>query len=243
MWLNRFQYGGIFKKRWGERIGNETVAHGLSGSSVLTKLPDAGLASNRNPESGSELPTEGALGTALLGKSDVGFLMPLNQGRAALFDQFTMNVRAAIDSDEIGPKQIVPFSVSSLLAARFFQARSWHPDVVFLDSAHEADETYIELCLWWRILPPGGILLGDDLLWDAVRKDVIRFVEERDLESHFMLTSVDWRSSSGNREEEQVRQWISSWETIKYSRFTMLFTKYLQAEGNDDVWFIQKPGR
>ena len=30
------------------------------------------------------------------------------------------------------------------------------PDVIFLDSAHEIDETYIELALYYKLLLPGG---------------------------------------------------------------------------------------
>lgn len=50
--------------------------------------------------------------------------------------------------------------------------------MIYLDSAHEIDETYIELCLYWRQLRPGGILMGDDYGWPAVRTDVDRFVAD-----------------------------------------------------------------
>ena len=49
------------------------------------------------------------------------------------------------------------------------------PDVLFLDSAHEADETFMELQHAWSLLRSGGILLGDDWSWSSVSNDVWRF--------------------------------------------------------------------
>ena len=49
------------------------------------------------------------------------------------------------------------------------------PEVIYLDSAHEAGETLLELQLAWSILAPGGVLFGDDWKWHAVRNDVLRF--------------------------------------------------------------------
>ena len=61
------------------------------------------------------------------------------------------------------------------------------PDIIYLDSAHEADETYLELVNAWRILPNGGVLLGDDWSWDAVKNDVVKFskIIPIDMESLF----------------------------------------------------------
>lgn len=56
-------------------------------------------------------------------------------------------------------------------------------DLVFLDSAHELDETFLELSLYYDILEPGGIMFGDDYGWAAVRQDVQRFVEHRNSRS------------------------------------------------------------
>jgi len=49
------------------------------------------------------------------------------------------------------------------------------PNYIYLDSAHEKDETYIELSLCWNCLISNGILFGDDWSWEAVREDVIKF--------------------------------------------------------------------
>eukprot|EP00122_Pirum_gemmata_P004471 Pgem_evm1s4062 len=48
--------------------------------------------------------------------------------------------------------------------------------MIYLDSAHEKDETLIELQIAWSLLPDYGILWGDDWGWEAVRNDLIRFL-------------------------------------------------------------------
>ena len=63
-----------------------------------------------------------------------------------------------------------------LLQRLFTQKRiSYLPNYIYLDSAHEKDETFIELSLCWNCLTSNGILFGDDWSWDAVREDVIKF--------------------------------------------------------------------
>jgi hypothetical protein len=52
------------------------------------------------------------------------------------------------------------------------------PDVIYLDSAHEADETLLELMVAWHTLKPLGVLLGDDWGWDTVRLDVLKFAQQ-----------------------------------------------------------------
>jgi hypothetical protein len=52
------------------------------------------------------------------------------------------------------------------------------PNYVYLDSAHEPFETFIELSICWKMLGTGtgcGVLFGDDWSWEAVKQDVIKF--------------------------------------------------------------------
>ncbi len=51
------------------------------------------------------------------------------------------------------------------------------PDVIYLDSAHLQDETFMELVEAWVLLKPGGILVGDDWVLDEVHEDVLKFAE------------------------------------------------------------------
>ena len=70
---------------------------------------------------------------------------------------------------------IVPLPMASLTAARAVELLSWRVDLIYVDSAHEAGETLLELVKYWRLLRPGGVMLGDDLSWPAVRTDVLTF--------------------------------------------------------------------
>ena len=49
--------------------------------------------------------------------------------------------------------------------------------MLFLDSAHEADETFMELQHAWSMLRAGGVLFGDDWSWSSVASDVRRFAD------------------------------------------------------------------
>ena len=80
-------------------------------------------------------------------------------------------------------EKIFPLTLPSLVGARILGYLNWKVDVVYLDSAHEAGETYIELQLYFDLLEPGGILFGDDYdSYPAVRHHVDRFASCSGLE-------------------------------------------------------------
>ena len=55
------------------------------------------------------------------------------------------------------------------------------PSIIYLDSAHEKDETFIELSTAWNLVRECGAVLGDDWGWAAVAADVSKFVKEANL--------------------------------------------------------------
>lgn len=57
------------------------------------------------------------------------------------------------------------------------------PEVIYLDSAHEEDETFIEISVAWRVLKKGGVLFGDDWNWVAVRNDVLKSARGLDIDA------------------------------------------------------------
>ena len=100
----------------------------------------------------------------------------LEHGRPTIYDRFLANVVAAGHADII-----LPIAATSIVGIKLMHRLMWEkrlfasPDVIYLDSAHEPDETFLELQNCWNLLKPGGILMGDDWLWDAVRNDVLKF--------------------------------------------------------------------
>jgi len=102
--------------------------------------------------------------------------LKLEHGAPTIYSRFMANVYANHAHDTIMP--IVASSIVGMkLLERLLSEGRLHsrPDVLFLDSAHEADETFMELQHAWSLLRTGGILLGDDWSWSSVSNDVRRF--------------------------------------------------------------------
>jgi hypothetical protein len=103
----------------------------------------------------------------------------LENGVPTIRQRFLSNVFHSGNSESI-----LPLSATSSVGLKFLKRLiddgriSQAPNLIYLDSAHEKDETYMELKLCFDLLPLGGILFGDDWDWDAVRTDVIRFADE-----------------------------------------------------------------
>lgn len=66
-------------------------------------------------------------------------------------------------------------------------------DFVYLDSAHECGETFLELSLCFDLLPPGGIIFVDDyFMFPAVRHDVVLFCKIISQELRFTGDRDTW---------------------------------------------------
>ena len=105
--------------------------------------------------------------------------LDLDGCRPTLMDKFLGNVIS-----EGFEKTILPLPTTSMVGMRLLERFREDkkidrgPGVIYLDSAHEWYETYIELVTAWRILAPGGILIGDDYDWPAVNHDVNKFARD-----------------------------------------------------------------
>ena len=88
---------------------------------------------------------------------------------------------------------VIPVRVSSVVAARMIKVLGYEIDFVYLDSAHEAGETFLEMNLYYDLLKPGGILLGDDFGWfPAVKYDVQKFLEFKGLHAELLEDKETW---------------------------------------------------
>lgn len=104
--------------------------------------------------------------------------LALQDGLPTIYQRFLANVLFSGYANSITPIQATSLVGIKLIERLSIQNRiTALPTVIYLDSAHEPDETYLELVSAWRILPSGGILLGDDWCWEAVRTDVTKLSE------------------------------------------------------------------
>ncbi len=95
----------------------------------------------------------------------------LEHGVPTIHRRFLANVKAAGFEDVI-----TPLPATGIVGMRLLRrVTGWRPDVVYVDSAHEQDETFLELATAWNLLGDSGLLMGDDLDWPAVRGDVEKF--------------------------------------------------------------------
>ena len=106
----------------------------------------------------------------------------LERGAATIQRRFMANAVEAGQGDAIIPIQATSLVAMKLLLRLQTEGRlHFRPEVVYLDSAHEKDETFMELTLAWELLAPGGVLWGDDFnaIWVGVVHDVTKFVNTR----------------------------------------------------------------
>ena len=103
----------------------------------------------------------------------------LENGIPTIYKRFLANCKYSGFEDKILPINATTSVGIKLLQRLFIQKRiSLLPNYIYLDSAHEKDETFIELSLCWNCLINNSILFGDDWAWNAVREDVIKFSNE-----------------------------------------------------------------
>lgn len=97
----------------------------------------------------------------------------LVNGAPTIRQRFLANVKDAGFEDVITPLPATGIVGMNVLE----RVSNYRPDVVYVDSAHEENETFLELSTAWDFLVKGGLLMGDDLDWPAVRNDVYKFAD------------------------------------------------------------------
>jgi hypothetical protein len=90
-------------------------------------------------------------------------------------------------------KHVIPLRVSSIVGARMLKVLNYKIDFVYLDSAHEVGETFMELSLYYNILREGGALMGDDYEgFPAVKHDLDLFCRTMNLKLQFTGDRDTW---------------------------------------------------
>jgi len=78
---------------------------------------------------------------------------------------------------------VIPFPVPSRLAATFLASRGVLADLIHIDAAHEYEDVGEDIGLWWPLVAPGGVLLGDDYTkwWPGVVRAANEFASRNHL--------------------------------------------------------------
>ena len=94
----------------------------------------------------------------------------IRDGQPTLYKTFASNIRARGLND-----YVVPLPVDSLNGAAIVKAHGLPIDVLHLDGGHDFESVSADLRVWWPLLRPGGVLIGDDYhpngeLWPDVQR-------------------------------------------------------------------------
>mmetsp|Transcript_45278 Transcript_45278/g.142444 ORF Transcript_45278/g.142444 Transcript_45278/m.142444 type:complete len:351 (+) Transcript_45278:211-1263(+) len=100
-------------------------------------------------------------------------------------------------------EEVFPLSFPSIATARLLYLLGYKIDVVYVDSAHELGETLVELSLFYALLRPGGLLMGDDLNFEAVHHDVALFAACKNLTVR--THGIQWHIKRGSSEPLERR--------------------------------------
>lgn len=100
-------------------------------------------------------------------------------GYPTMYFQFLANVCRQGHQDII-----VPFPNTSNVAAAWFAQVALQADLIYIDGCHNEEEVYLDLCHYWPVLRPGGVMFGDDFDagWYGVICAVNRFAREKNLQ-------------------------------------------------------------
>lgn len=121
-------------------------------------------------------------------RSEFEGTMKKQDGNPKIFDAFLHRIQV-----ENLETTVIPLRTSSMVGARILKVLNYKIDFVYLDSAHEAGETFMEVCLFWDLLRQGGVLIGDDYEgFPAVKHDIDIFCKAIGANFSFTGDSDTW---------------------------------------------------
>ncbi|WP_449235603.1 class I SAM-dependent methyltransferase [Azospirillum doebereinerae] len=105
-------------------------------------------------------------------------LLKIRHATPTIYERFLTNVISSKNQDII-----IPFRQTSTVAAKYFAAKGVSVDLIYIDAGHEEDDVYNDVINYWKILRPGGIMLGDDCstAFPGVVAAVRRFIKEQNV--------------------------------------------------------------
>jgi len=97
----------------------------------------------------------------------------LRHGMPGLYWQFLSNMAHRGLQD-----RVVPLAQTSENAAVILRRLKLTPELIHIDAAHEYEAVLRDARLYWSLLAPGGVLIGDDYGWGKVGEAAEAFAAE-----------------------------------------------------------------
>lgn len=96
-------------------------------------------------------------------------------GRPSIYDTFLANVMSCGFTE-----RIIPFPQTSATAAAFLLRHGVQVDLVHIDASREEADVLSDCRVWWKLLRPGGMLMGDEYMqaWTGVVRAATVFSRE-----------------------------------------------------------------
>ena len=116
-------------------------------------------------------------------RKDFGYV----NGYPTLYHKFLSNVIETGTQDIIRPLPFPSTIAAKILNKVLVEELNTRPEIIFVDGCHEEYDVFFDCFYYYDILKEGGVMWGDDWAWESVRKGVMRFVEDNDLQSKFTV--------------------------------------------------------
>ena len=106
----------------------------------------------------------------------------LQNGYPSMFSQFVHNMieTGLMDS-------VFPLPMTSSAACHLLKNFGVVPQMVYVDAGHERTDVYTDLCLYFDLLEPGGVLLGDD--YSPAQPGVVDAANQFAFENKLLMTA------------------------------------------------------
>lgn len=91
---------------------------------------------------------------------------------------------------------VIPFAYPSVTGAsilrRVFKEQNLRADMIYIDGGHEYWDVILDLTNYWPLLKESGVMFGDDWTCEDVRKAVLDFTYEHNLNITVHTNGVHW---------------------------------------------------
>ena len=123
-----------------------------------------------------------------LGSPEImGHIPSFWHGRPTLYESFLSNVKQAGLTE-----YVVPFPIDSISGAEILLRKKIYPDFIHIDAAHDYNSVMNDATAFWKILRPGGTMVGDDYDWTSVSNAAHGFADKFGLK--LMIDLPKWIS-------------------------------------------------